>query len=183
MRFDTQKDFEIVDSVIAGDSKAFDKLFSTYYSYILALTTSMLHNVEDAEDLTQQVFLSAYRQLGYFRKESSLATWLVSIAKNKVVSSSRKNRLSVINLDELRNVLDSMDVYDTYCKHQESSKIAVAISELSPRLKNSFILFTVMGYSQQEVAAMLDCPVGTVKSRVSRAGEQLTKSLSSEFPS
>jgi len=173
-----------------GDESSFEKLVEKYQSRVYSIALSMLRDKNDADDVSQEIFVKVYRSLHKFKGKSKFFTWLYRITINTCINSrngggKRKKIVSLSQpIDEQGN-----DLY-TYLpqkrfksplevlKNKElSEKIKLAIDSLSDGLKEVFILREIEDISYKELANILQCPEGTIKSRLFRARDQLKEKL------
>ena len=177
-------DLSLVERCRANDEAAFREIVSRYkvkvHHYIYRMTGSS----EDAEDLTQEVFVRLYTSLGTFRGQSSLNTWLFRIAGNLCIDRFRrsKGRAPAYSLDEPASGDDSVtrEVADqTWEPHRmlENSEMAdqiqLALGRLPEKLRTALVLHDLEGLSYEEIAQIAGCPLGTVKSRLFNARMQM----------
>jgi RNA polymerase sigma-70 factor, ECF subfamily len=173
------KDTTLIERTLSGDNGAFDMLVTRYRDRIFSLAFHMLSNAEEAEDIAQEVFVRAYRNLGKFRQESSFYTWLYRIAVNIVYTQAKKNTRRRVLYDEAfkeREYLQphSFDSPETVAQAGEVREMILkAINQLDPRFRQVIILKELEGLDVSEVAKLLGLPEGTVKSRLFRAREDL----------
>jgi RNA polymerase sigma-70 factor (ECF subfamily) len=167
-----EPDPQIVAAARKGDIAAFETLVRRYQGDVWRLVRHLLHDRSSADDVTQEVFLRAYRFLPRYRGESKFSTWLFSIARNSVV-------------DELRRTSRRKRLTDTLGgerapAHGEPSiaiEIREALAELPMELREPVVLIDIFGMAYSEVASVLGVPEGTIKSRMHRARELLADSL------
>jgi len=166
--------------------KAFEQLVTMYQDRIYALSYQLTGNHADAEDLAQNVFIKAYQALPKFRNEADLGTWLHRIAVNLSINEKRKKRPD-ISLDSPVQTRDgeiprlvASDVEspeEAYENKEFSGMVRRALKELSVEHRAVLVLREMQGYSYDEIAVMLDCSLGTVKSRINRARQTLKKEI------
>lgn len=170
----------LVERIQTGDQQAFERLLDAYETRVYRLALRFTGNETDAEDLTQEVFVGVYRGLARFRGDSALGTWIYRVAMNHCLEYRRKRRLDQIPLDE-ELMLASRDWHadPVQCadKQELSQRVEAAINSLSPLHRDVVVLHELQGLTYQEVAATLDVPVGTVKSRLSNAFRRLRDQL------
>lgn len=169
-----------------GNTRAFEQLVNMYQDRIYTLSCQLTGNRADAEDLAQNVFIKAYRSLPSFRNEADFGTWLYRIAVNLSINEKRKRRPDVY-LDnpvqtregEMPRMVasDTDSPEDAYEKKEFRSMIREALEELSAEHKAVLVLREIQGYSYDEIAVMLDCSLGTIKSRINRARQTLKKEI------
>lgn len=174
-----------------GDIQAFEQLIENYQTKVFNIALRIIGNYDDANDLAQEVFLRVYKSIKSFKGESSFSTWIYKITKNVCLDEIRKRRnKNVISLDEeiklnsgevTRQVESSDDTPDVALEKSEMKDlINKAISELSDEHRVVIVLRDIQGFSYEEIAKIIDCPEGTVKSRINRARKALKKILKSK---
>jgi RNA polymerase sigma-70 factor, ECF subfamily len=185
-------DLSLVRRVQRGDRGAFDALVLKYQHKLVKLVMRYVRNPAEAEDIAQEAFIKAYRALPQFRGDSAFYTWLyriaINTAKNAVVSRDR----SPIEYDLDRN--NTEESYDMQGRMKDSetpealvltdeirSTVKAAIDSLPEDLKTAIVLRELDGLSYEEIAATMDCPVGTVRSRIFRAREAIDRRLREVF--
>lgn len=187
-----QDDMELVELAREGDLQAFDQLVLKYQDLIYAYSCRMLRNPETAREITQDIFLRAYRYLKGFRGDSKFSTWLFTIA-----SSTCKNALSYYGLrarhaaeihkgeDEEGNSTSLMDripdtTFSPDVEAERAEQIAMvrkSIEELPENFRQVVSLKDINGFAYEEIAEIIGCKVGTVKSRLARARIMLRENL------
>ncbi|NLO05467.1 MAG: sigma-70 family RNA polymerase sigma factor [candidate division WS1 bacterium] len=186
----SQSDVEaLVERSKAGDRRAFGLLVDEYKDRIYNYVSRMLNDPHEAEDVTQEAFLRAYRSLPRFRGASSFHTWLYRIASNLAIDVVRKRKRSepTYSLDEPlesedgeydREIPDSNLSPESRTSTRET-RLAVrrAIMDLPEKLRDVMILYELQGETYEDIAEILDVPLGTVKSRLFNARNRLKGSL------
>ena len=185
-------DLSLVRRVQRGDKGAFDALVLKYQHKLVKLVMRYVRNPAEAEDIAQEAFIKAYRALPQFRGDSAFYTWLyriaINTAKNAVVSRDR----SPIEYDLDRNSNDESHDMQGRMKDSETpeglvltdeirSTVNAAIDALPEDLRTAIVLRELEGLSYEEIAAAMDCPVGTVRSRIFRAREAIDRRLREVF--
>ena len=180
-------DKQLVERVQHGDKKAFDLLVLKYQQRIINLVSRFVYSPSDAQDIAQEAFIKAYRALPNFRGESAFYTWMYRIAVN-----TAKNHLAVKSRRPLESAQDIDDVEqiegDNTLRHQETPEhlllrdeiqetILNSIEALPEDLKAAITLREVEGLSYEDISRAMDCPIGTVRSRIFRAREAIDKEL------
>jgi RNA polymerase sigma-70 factor (ECF subfamily) len=167
-----------------GDPTAFEDILLAYQDKIYNLCRHMLGNAHDAEDAAQDTFLKAYQALPKFRPEASLYTWLYRIATNTCIDYKRKPVFeSLFGASEEGERLIHDRVSDDpsperlYQSKQMNQALQEGLARLSPKLRAVIVLLEIEGLSYEEIAETLDISLGTVKSRVARAREDLKKTM------
>jgi RNA polymerase sigma-70 factor (ECF subfamily) len=160
-------DFELLQGTTRRDEKAFEALYGRYsapvYNYLLRL----IHEQDVAEELLQEVFVAVWERAGRFRGQAKVSTWLFRIAHHRAVDWLRKRRPSLLEEDARLPDGDSPEAEAFDIWHID--QLQVALAQLSPDHRAVLELVFFQGLSYREVAQVVDCPVGTVKSRVSYA--------------
>jgi RNA polymerase sigma-70 factor (ECF subfamily) len=181
-------DFGIVQRVQAGDVAAFDQLILKYRERVFGVVYNLTANREDAADLTQDAFIKAFQSINRFQGQSSFFTWLYKIAVNTSLSHLRKNRLrSFFSLEKLQEdnataqLLDHLTDKqgadrDAYLRELQE-KLNEAMLKLSIKHRTVITLFEIDGLSHSEIAQIMDCSEGTVRSRLHYAKQFLQGEL------
>lgn len=178
----------LVERVQQGDNKAFDLLVLKYQHKIVSLITRYVHDHAEALDVAQEAFIKAYRAIGRFRGDSAFYTWMyriaINTAKNHLVSMSRRPPASDLDAQDAEQfVLGDSRLKDTASPEQELARselqtaIDKAISGLPDDLRTAITLREMEGMSYEEIAITMDCPIGTVRSRIFRAREAIDQQL------
>lgn len=183
----TTKDEQLVARVQRGDRRAFDLLVIKYQHRILALVNRFVADHAEAQDVTQEAFIKAYRALGAFRGDSAFYTWLyriaVNTAKNHLISRGRKTPTTDIDWDDAAVFADEEKIRDgdtpdgLLQRDQLKAVVFEAIEALPEELKVAVTLREIDGLSYEEIAHVMDCPIGTVRSRIFRAREAIDKKM------
>jgi len=181
-------DSSLVERCRASDDAAFSEVVTRYKGKIYNYVYRMTGSADDAEDLTQEVFIRMYTSIDSFRGQSSLNTWLFRIAGNLCIDRFRrtKNRTPAFSLDEpLADDSRTQEVADeTYAPHRVLEKVEMAeqiqaaLSKLPEKLRIALLLHDIEGLPYEEIAEIAGCPLGTVKSRLFNARMQLRQHLS-----
>ena len=178
-------DQQLVEKVQRGDKKAFDLLVIRYQHKVMHLVSRYVKSSGDVADVTQEAFIKAYRALASFRGDSAFYTWLyriaVNTAKNYLVSQGRKPPGSDIDAQEADYYVGGEALQDNSTPERAllSNEIETTlfriVDELPEDLRMAITLREMEGLSYEEIAAVMDCPVGTVRSRIFRAREAIDK--------
>ncbi len=187
----TDKEKNLIIKCQAGDYDAFEVLVKTYSDRAYSVAFGVMGNHHDAADMTQEAFIKVFRNIKKFNFNSSFNTWLYRIVKNTCIDELRKKkRKPAISLDaeiegdsgdfSIQISDDSADI-QKILEEQETSRVLMeALEQLGEKHRSVLVLADIKGYDYTEVASMLELPVGTVKSRISRAREKLAVILKSE---
>lgn len=179
-----QEDLELVAKAKEGDQVAFGKLMSRYRDSIFFMVLKMVHNRDDAEDLTLEAFGKAFNNIANYSADFAFSTWLFKIATNNCIDFIRKKRLQTTSLDQTSTTDDgesspiavkdhTPDPEESLVKDQRAQKIRAAIEELSPKYRALIELRYLDELSYEEIAEKLDIPLGTVKAQLFRAKDML----------
>jgi len=183
-----EADLVLVERVQAGDREAFGLLVSKYQRKLLRLVMRFVRDPAEAEDVTQEAFIKAYRALPNFRGDSAFYTWLyrigVNTAKNWLVAHRRHMpTLSEVTDDETEGVEQGVLLRDdetpdqVLMSRQIGATVNAAMDALPEDLRTAISLREIEGLSYEEIAQVMDCPIGTVRSRIFRAREAIAVRL------
>jgi len=186
-KYSEQLDEDLVLRVQRGDRSAFDFLVIKYQHKIIQLVNRYVKDPSEAQDVAQEAFIKAYRALGNFRGDSAFYTWLyriaINTAKNYLVSRSRRSsdyQVDVQDAEAIENApqLQGMETPERLLLNQEIiDTIKTAIDKLPEEMRTAIMLREFEGMSYEEIAEAMDCPVGTVRSRIFRAREAIDNKL------
>lgn len=180
-------DQALVERVQKGDKRAFDILVQKYQHRIIKLIARFVRNADDVQDVAQEAFIKAYRALKNFRGDSAFYTWMyriaINTAKNHLVAAGRRATDSAVDAQEAEQY-ESGDWLREYAtpEHEllatEINKVITdTISDLPDDLKEAITLREMENLSYEEIADVMECPIGTVRSRIFRAREAIDKQL------
>jgi RNA polymerase sigma-70 factor (ECF subfamily) len=167
-------DAPLVRRALDGDEQAFGRLVARYGSPILSLCFASTLDRSAAEELAQDVFVAAWRGLAGFRGDSAFSTWLFAIARNACVDRSRRRGRVPHTVP-----LDSRLEVASPPRDPDARRVLAAAAELSPQLREALLMREIQGLSYEEIAALQDVPVGTVRSRLSAARASVADRLGS----
>jgi RNA polymerase sigma-70 factor, ECF subfamily len=185
-------DLSLVRRVQDGDRSAYDLLVLKYQHKVVKLVMRYLGDAADAEDVAQEAFIKAYRALPQFRGDSAFYTWLYRIAINTAKNAlAARNRnpvtydLDVQGSDEAAEMIGKLRDPETpeglALTEEIRNIVNAAIGELPEDLRTAIVLRELEGMSYEEIASAMDCPVGTVRSRIFRAREAIDRKLREVF--
>lgn len=175
----------LIKGIIENDEGAFRELYDKFSSRIYNTTLGILQNPEDAEDVTQEVFIQIHRSINNFKKESALSTWIYRISVNKafefIRSKKRKKRFAIVKSifakEEVEEPVDFIHP-GIITENKERGKILFkAIGKLSDKQKSVFILNKVEGLSYKEISDIMKLSLSSVESLIFRARENLKREL------
>lgn len=182
-------DQQLVERVKRGDKRAFDLLVVKYQHKIVGLVSRYVRDQDEVVDVTQEAFIKAYRALPRFRGDSAFYTWLyriaINTAKNYLVSKSRRPPDTDIDIEEgefhdnSAVLRDIQNPENSLATDQLEATVYKAIDDLPEELKVAVTLREFEGLSYEEIAEVMECPVGTVRSRIFRAREAIEKKIAS----
>ena len=180
-----ETDAELVARVQRGDKRAFDLLVRKYQQRIMALISRYIRNRSEIADVAQEAFIKAYRALPNFRGDSQFYTWLYRIAinsaKNHLASQSRRPQTASVDglepeqLADLAGQTDNASPERLLLTAELKREIDAAIAELPDELRTALLLREIDGLSYEEIAEVMECPIGTVRSRIFRARDAVDR--------
>ncbi len=187
MEVSKESDQQLVKRVQEGDKRAFDLLVIKYQHKILGLVSRYVRDASEVQDVTQEAFIKAYRALPRFRGDSAFYTWIyriaINTAKNHLMAKSRRPPGSDVDVEdaeyyESATALKDIETPENQLFAEELKTVVnKAISQLPEDLRTAVTLREFDGLSYEEIADIMDCPVGTVRSRIFRAREAIDKQL------
>lgn len=178
----------LIERVQRGDKKAFELLVLKYQRKLFRLVTRLIHDQAEAEDVVQEAFIKAYRALPNFRGDSAFYTWLyrigINTAKNHLMVNNRRAPTSTqTDIEEAETFIDADGLRDINTPESlmASKQIAATVNSvmlsLPEELRNAITLREIEGLSYDEIAELMMCPIGTVRSRIFRAREAIADKL------
>ncbi|MFG6137481.1 RNA polymerase sigma factor RpoE [Halomonas sp. B23F22_10] len=182
-----ETDQQLVERARKGDTRAFDLLVKKYQHKIIGLIGRYVHDHAEVQDVAQEAFIKAYRALGKFRAESAFYTWMyriaINTAKNHLVSKGRRPPGSDMDIVDAEVVDHSGRLADietpeaAMARDELQSAVFEAIEALPDDLRTAITLRELDGLSYEDIANIMDCPVGTVRSRIFRAREAVDQHI------
>lgn len=181
-------DHELVERAQGGDKHAFEALVAKYQRKLGRLLSRFIRDHAEVEDVTQEAFIKAYRALPSFRGESAFYTWLyrigINTAKNYLVAQGRRAPTSTeFDADEAESFEDADQLRDINTPEsllqskQIGQTVNAAVDALPEELRTAIVLREIEGMSYEEIAEAMNCPIGTVRSRIFRAREAVALKL------
>lgn len=180
-------DLELVKQAQAGDIKAFELLVQRYQQKVAGVISKLVKDRHEIQDIAQEVFIKVYKALANFRGDSAFYTWIyriaINTAKNHLVARGRRIQNSDIEPIEAESYAggfeqQNFDTPDAEYERQEVEQVVhKAIMDLPEDLKSAIVYREVDGLSYEEIAEKMDCPIGTVRSRIFRARDAVDKAL------
>ena len=185
---DRAVDQKLVEKAQKGDKKAFGMLVEKYQRRLNRLLSRMVRDQSEIEDIVQDSFIKAYRAINNFRGDSAFYTWLyrigINTAKNHLVKlGKRPKAMNEVEIEEIENFEDAPDLrnHETPESTMMSSQIVASVNQtiaaLPNELKEAISLREMDGLSYEEIADLMNCPIGTVRSRIFRAREVIAEKL------
>ncbi len=182
-----QSDQQLVERVQKGDKRAFDLLVIKYQHKIMGLISRYVHDNSEIEDVAQEAFIKAYRALPRFRGDSAFYTWLyriaINTAKNYLVARSRRPPGRDVDVEDAEHYDTASSLRDVESPenvlygNELKRVVELAIKELPEDLRTAVSLREFDGLSYEDIADVMECPVGTVRSRIFRAREAIDKQV------
>jgi RNA polymerase sigma-70 factor, ECF subfamily len=180
-------DRALVQKVLSGQKSAFDLLVLKYQHKIVHLVNGYVKDPIEAQDVAQDALIKAYRALGDFRGESAFYTWLyriaINTAKNYLLSRNRRHFDSAVEIDDAEQIeqaqqLKSIETPENLLLNDEIVRVIQETVEALPEdMRTAITLREFEGMSYEEIAEAMDCPIGTVRSRIFRAREAIDQKL------
>ena len=186
------EDIALVHRAQKGDYRAFDLLILKYQVRVTTLANKFVNDKQIAEDIAQESFIKVYKSIGSFRGESAFFTWLyrvaVNTAKNYLSSKKRKKEMLVSDITDSDttdplSALTTESPEDILAANNLREIILKSFGDLPEEIRTALSLREFEGLSYQEIGKILDCPVGTVRSRIFRGREQIQEAIDHLLPS
>ena len=182
-----ETDQRLVERVQKGDKRAFDLLVKKYQHKIIALVGRYVNDHHEQQDVAQEAFIKAYRAINSFRAESAFYTWMyriaINTAKNHLVSRSRRPPGTDVDMEDAENFILTSSMRDNdspeanLMRDELETRIFATLNQLPDDLKTAISLREFEGLSYEDIAEIMQCPVGTVRSRIFRAREAIDKAI------
>lgn len=187
MQEDQQIDMHLISEVKKGNKQAFDTLVLKYQYRVFKLVARYISDPSEVLDVTQEAFIKAYKAIDSFRGDSSFYTWLyriaVNTAKNHLVAMGRRIPESFFDISEIEQFLSKSNVKEystperTLIYNEMEHMLFDIIDDLPSDLRTAIMLREMEGLTYDEIAEVMGCPVGTVRSRIFRARESIEKKI------
>ena len=184
---ENELDQALVERVQNGDRRAFDLLVRKYQHKVVGLVSRYVRNHAECEDIAQESFMRAWRAIATFRGDSAFYTWLykiaVNTAKNHLVALKRRPPADDVNVDDAEFMVGAERMQDNATPEHEMMRQEIeqsvfsTVQALPEELRTAITLREVDGLSYDEIAQAMDCPIGTVRSRIFRAREAIDEKL------
>jgi RNA polymerase sigma-70 factor (ECF subfamily) len=170
-------DITLIQLTVEGDKRAFEPLWDRYQQRIRARLLRFVKNPIDAEDLLQDAFLNAYSALPRFRGHSSFYTWLYRIATNIGITHSSTGRLPIASNEIEKSKMVAAGPEQGWLCNQSNDTARKVIDQLPHPLRDALTLNIYSGFDYQSISDVMNCPIGTVRSRISRARAAISSEL------
>jgi len=185
---DREADQALIERVQAGDKQAYGLLVAKYQRKLIRLLSRLVHDPAEVEDVVQETFIKAYRAIHKFRGDSAFYTWLyrigINAAKNWLIANGRRAPTSTeIDSDEAESYAEGDLLRETdtpenmLMSKQIAETVNAAMDKLPEDLRTAITLREIDGLSYEEIALVMDCPIGTVRSRIFRARDAISEKL------
>jgi len=183
LSYRARQDYLLVQKAQQGDQNAFAGLLSKYWDSVFFMLLKMVHNKDDAEDLTIEAFGKAFKNLDGYTPDFAFSTWLFKIANNNAIDYLRRQHNKTVSIDSqgrdgdddnpMQLQSDVLDPEEEMIQKQKSELLQMVVSQLKPRYSRLVQLRYFEEYSYEEIAETLQLPLGTVKAQLFRAKELL----------
>ncbi len=171
-------DAQIVTNILGGDPSGFQELVNRYQKPVYGICYRMMRQREEAEDLSQEVFIKAYRYLKQYNPAHKFSSWILKIATNTCIDAIRKKKVDTLPLDEeIKSTQEDVSAERAFLLEEANREIETAIAALPPDYRVVVLLFHHHGQSYQQIADNLEVPISMVKNRLFRARKILKETL------
>jgi len=182
---DSPSDLQLIDATLQGDPRAFDDLVRRYQDRLVHSLEHALGSRQDALDVAQQSFVLAWKKLSSFRRESGFYSWLYRIARNVAISANRRQQIRSGSLEYLQEAAgfepadpSRQSAPDHSMEQAEQVELVQeALRKISEEFRQPLVLKEIDGFSYEDIAQILDIPLGTVRSRIFRGRQELIERL------
>lgn len=177
-----EQELEIARRIASNDKVAFRALFDKYQSEVLKLCYAMIRDKDDAEDITQEVFVEVFCSIGSYKGKSKLSTWIYRIAVNKSINFIRKQKIRrLFATKEKRTIDNSTNVGSDWTLRDRQYKeyLDKALSNLPEKQRTAFVLYMYEELPQKEIAAIMNCSISVVEVSIHRARKSIEKYIQS----
>ena len=167
-----------INRILQGEPQLYGEIISAYKNAVFSLCYRMVYQKQEAEDLSQEVFLKVYRNLGKYNQKMKFSTWILSIARNTCIDYLRKNRGENVPLEEgIRTSEVPISAEEAYLYKEQKQEIERAISALPEEYRLLITLYHQQGQSYKEITEILNMPMSLVKNRLHRGRKMLKEQL------
>ena len=174
---------ELIERCLAGDQQAWEQIVRQYWRKVFNVAYKFVGKHDEAEDLTQDIFLKIFKSLHTFDRRANFQTWLVSVSRNLCIDhyrSVRKERETIdrdVDANELTPAAPGQNAYQALEQRDRVDLLRVAMEQLTPALRTAVMLRDLQELSYDEIARQLQLPEGTVKSRINRGRTELARQI------
>jgi len=173
---DREVDQQLVERAQRGDRRAFELLVAKYQRKLARLLSRLVRDPAEVEDVTQEAFIKAYRALPSFRGDSAFYTWLYRMGRRAPTSTGFDNE-DAESFEDAEQLRDSATPEGELIGKQIAATVNRALEQLPDDLRTAITLREIEGLSYEEIATVMNCPIGTVRSRIFRARESIAAEL------
>jgi len=176
-------DPQFLNQLKKGDIKAFEQVVRQYEKPIYGYIFSLVGHRQDAEDITQAVFIKLYKNLGHIELDKNFKNWLYKIATNTAYDwlRTKQKNPELFIIDDEENEFETIDEHATYLTIEANVDLEKAFKNIKPIYKQAILLFYYEGFSYEEIAAILALPLNTVKTHLRRAKEAVRQALENNY--
>lgn len=166
---------EVIRLAQEGDMGAFEEIYKVYFSLVSNVAYRVVGNVEDAQEVTQDVFMNIYKNIRSFRFEAALKTWVYRITYNSAINHAKRQSKHKKNVEyvEAVSAVESNNIHETIASGEMQQEISRMLAALNPDQRAVIVLRSIEGLSYEEIAQTINIPINTVRSRIKRAREAL----------
>ena len=167
-----------INRILQGDTQLYGEIISAYKSAVFSLCYRMVYQKQEAEDLSQEIFIKAYRNLDKYNPKMKFSTWILSISRNTCIDYLRKKRVENLPLEEgIKTGEGPLSAEEAYLYKEQKLEIEQAIGSLPEEYRLLIILYHQQGQSYKEIAEILNMPMSLVKNRLHRGRKMLKEKL------
>ncbi|MCL1883517.1 MAG: sigma-70 family RNA polymerase sigma factor [Defluviitaleaceae bacterium] len=177
-------DYELIQSCLRGDHECFSELVNRYKNLVYSIILRQTRDSEEANDLSQDVFLKVYKNLDKYTPEFKFSTWVMRITSNHIIDMHRKKKYETVSFDALAEsggklVSPNLSPESDYIKREETERVSKIVSSLPEMYKIPVVLYHQQGMSYQEISEEIGEPLSKIKNRIFR-GRKMLKTLLTE---
>lgn len=177
---DTRTDYEVIEACLAGDQESFSELVNRYKNLVYSIILRQTRDSEEANDLSQDVFLKVYRNLASYTPEYKFSTWVMRITSNHIIDMHRKKKFETVSYEEYADGGDRVAMANSpeaeYIKRDQTARINKIVADLPDMYKIPVVLYHQQDMSYQEIAEKIGEPLSKIKNRIFR-GRKMLKTM------
>ena len=178
MNADNLTDYEIIQKCLNGEKEYFSEIIKRHKNLVYSVVFKMINNQEDANDLSQEIFIKIYKNLDKYSPDFKFSTWAVKITTNHVIDYRRKKKYETVSIEDVEYKLVSENSPEDSCIKKENNLILnTLVNNLPTIYKIPIILYHQQGLSYQEIAETINEPISKVKNRIFRGRKMLKEEL------